>query len=271
MIPTYIISLPDHKHKREKLIDQLIKNGIEKYEIINPFDGRKMNFNQFPDYERILRLSLYGKDLVGPEFGCFLSHKKIYQKMINENISYALVLEDDAKLNKNFSEVLGILLNKYPELDLVRFLGKYKLHNKPKRKILQLTKDASLIRLHGSPGGTYAYVISQLGAKKMLSKMNKIFTAIDTLMGLQFITGIDILTIDPKIATWDDDLGTTIGSKRYEKNLRGIYRVTYPITRFIFKVIEENSKLYFYYKNFWRDNKRFKSSATLKNKEAELK
>lgn len=265
MIPIYIISLKDHNHKREKIIKQIKNLGQDNYEIIDAFDGRGMNFPQFPNYMRSLRLSLYGKDLIGPEFGCFLSHKKIYQKMVNEKVPYALVLEDDAKLNENFFQILEILLNKYPEFDLVRFLGKYKIEKKPKRKILKLSS-FNLIRLHGSPGGTYAYVISQSGAKKMLSKMNKIYTAIDTLIGLQFITGIDILTVDPKIATWDDDLGTTIGSKRYVKNLRGIYRVTYPITRFIFKAIEECSKLYFYYKNFWRDNKRFKSSATLKKK-----
>jgi len=271
MIPTYIISLKDHKYKRDNLINQIKKQGQDKYEIIDAFDARNMNFQQFPNYKRNLRLNLYGKDLIGPEFGCYLSHKNIFQKIVNENIPYAIVLEDDAKLKDNFFFVIENLLKKYPELDLVRFLGKNKIDDKPKRDILKLVEGYNLVRLHGSPGGTYSYVISKSGAKKMLLKMNKIFTAIDTLMGLQFYTNIDILTIHPRISSWDDNLGTTIGSKRYKKNITGFYKVSYPITRLLFKSLEECTKLYFYFKNFWSDYKKFKSSAPSKNKEAELK
>ena len=172
MIPTYIISLKDHKYKRDNLINQIKKQGQDKYEIIDAFDARNMNFQQFPNYKRNLRLNLYGKDLIGPEFGCYLSHKNIFQKIVNENIPYAIVLEDDAKLKDNFFFVIENLLKKYPELDLVRFLGKNKIDDKPKRDILKLVEGYNLVRLHGSPGGTYSYVISKSGAKKMLLKIS---------------------------------------------------------------------------------------------------
>jgi len=258
MIPIYIISLPDHKHKRDKIISQIDDRA---YEIIEAFDARKMNFNHFPDYKRFFRLSFYGKDLTGPEFGCYLSHKKVYQKIIREKIPYALVLEDDAILEDNFFFVLESLLKKYPKLDLIRFLGKYKIDTKPKRNVLSLYNGFDLVRLHGSPGGTYAYVVSQAGAKKMLSSMKNIFTAIDTLMGLQFLTNIEILTVYPKIATWNEKLGSTIGDKRYKKNLKGFNKIIYPITRILFKTVEETSKLFFYFIKYSKDKKIFKSSA----------
>ena len=263
MIPIYIISLPDHKYKRDKIISQI---GDRAYEIIEAFDARKMNFDHFPDYKRFFRLSFYGKDLAGPEFGCYLSHKKVYQRIIEGKIPYALVLEDDAILEDNFFLVLENLVKKYPKLDLVRFLGKNKINDKPKRNVLPLISGFNLVRLHGSPGGTYAYIISQAGAKKMLSRMKKIYTAIDTLIGLQFLTKIDILTVYPKIATWDDSLGTTIGDLRYKKNLKGFYKIIYPFTRILFKLVEETSKLFFYFKNYFKDKKSFKSPADLKLK-----
>ena len=263
MIPIYIISLADHKYKRDKIISQI---GDRAYEIIEAVDARKMSYEHFSDYKRFFRLSFYGKDLIGPEFGCYLSHKKVYQRIIEGKIPYALVLEDDAILEDNFFLVLENLLKKYPKFDLIRFLGKYKIDNKPRRNVLPLISGFNLVRLHGSPGGTYAYVISQAGAKKMLSRMKNIFTAIDALMGLQFLTKIDILTVYPKIATWDDSLGTTIGDLRYKKNLKGYYKITYPFTRILFKLVEETSKIFFYFKYYFKDKKSFKSPADLKLK-----
>ena len=263
MIPIYIISLDDHKHKRDKIENQLNSLNIKNYSFIRAYDGRKKKNYEFSRYIDFLRMSLYGKPLSGPEIGCYLSHRNVFEKIIDQNVKCAVVLEDDAIIDNSFLEVLPIIKKKIQDLELIRFIGKEKIDVKPKRKIFKINSKQSIYRLHGAPGGTYAYMISLNGAKKLFYKMKNIFTAIDTLMGLQVYTGIGIYTVYPKIASWDDRLGSTIGSQRFKKKLSGFYKITYPITRFCFKIIEENSKLYFYLINYIKDLKSYKSSLTL--------
>ncbi|MFI3257200.1 MAG: glycosyltransferase family 25 protein [Spirochaetales bacterium] len=44
----------------------------------------------------------YGREITKGEIGCALSHRKVYKKMVSENIKHAIVLEDDIILKDNF-------------------------------------------------------------------------------------------------------------------------------------------------------------------------
>ena len=112
MIPIYIISLDDHKHKRDKIENQLNSLNIKNYSFIRAYDGRKKKNYEFSRYIDFLRMSLYGKSLSGPEIGCYLSHQKAFEKIIDQNIKCAVVLEDDAIIDNSFLEVLPIIKKK---------------------------------------------------------------------------------------------------------------------------------------------------------------
>lgn len=53
-----------------------------------------------------LSLSEHGKFLTFGEKGCAFSHRLIYEKMLKECIPYAVILEDDVVLPKNFKEIV---------------------------------------------------------------------------------------------------------------------------------------------------------------------
>ena len=89
--------------------------------------------------------------------------------------------------------------------------------------------------------------------------MKRISCPNDTIMGLPWKSGLDVLTIQPEIATWDKDFESAIGDGRFEKNkLTGWERAVYPITRALFKLQEGLLKKVFYFLSFLKD-KRFKS------------
>lgn len=48
-----------------------------------------------------------GRKILIGEIGCALSHYKIYQKMISENIPYICILEDDVILKNGFKETIN--------------------------------------------------------------------------------------------------------------------------------------------------------------------
>jgi glycosyl transferase family 25 len=72
-----------------------------------------------------------GKPLNRGEIGCALSHFKVYQKIIDENLPYALIFEDDACIDKSFLKIYHKLSKKTPKsFSWEYLLGNYTIFDK---------------------------------------------------------------------------------------------------------------------------------------------
>jgi len=257
-IHTFVISLPYEELRRKSIVNKLTEVPGT-FEFFDAIDGKKINLLKHKDYQGLKRRLCYGKDLTRGELGCYFSHRAVLEKIVKNKIPISLVLEDDVVLSKDFRLVLDNLINCSYHWEAVRFLGKPKIATLMQRKIIKIYKNFYLIRLATSPGGAYAYVISYSGAKKLLKSMSNITCPIDTIMGLPWRSGLEVLTIQPAIASWDKRFESAIGDGRFEKNkLTGWERAVYPITRALFKFQEGLLKKVFYFLSFLKD-KRFKS------------
>lgn len=239
----FVISLPEAAHRRERLTARLEELGFP-YEIFDGIDGRKMDVRAHPDYDLARRQRCFGRDLLGGELGCSLSHRGVLERIIEEDIPYALVLEDDAILEDSLPHVIEALMQHHPLPDLVRFISKDKVYNARQKHIANLTPDHTLVRLQGTPGGAYAYFISRQGAQKLLKHMQKIYLPVDTVMGYGWRTGVDNLVTIPSPVTHGDLEDTHIGDERFDKSLqiKGLQKTFYPLTRFAHKTRENIMK-----------------------------
>jgi len=257
-IQTFVISLANEKVRR-KTIKTKLKGICDDFVFFDGIDGRKKDLKNHPDYNGLKRRLCYGKDLSSGELGCYFSHRSLLAKIVNNKIPISLIFEDDVVLAKEFKIVLKKLIECSYPWELVRFLGKPKINKLMQRKIIKIYKNFYLTRLATSPGGAYAYLISYSGAKKLLKSMSNVTCPNDTIMGLPWKSGLDVLTIQPAIATWDKIYESYIGNERYEKNkLIGWEKLIYPFTRALFKIHEGVLKKIFYFAYFFKD-KRFKN------------
>jgi len=255
LIQTFVISL-SHESLRRKTIKKILNPVSERFEFFDAVDAQKINLLQHKDYNGLIRRLCYGKDLAPGELGCFLSHRAVLEKIVNKKIPISLIFEDDVILQKDFKSVLENLINCPYPWEAIRFLGKPKIATLMQRKIIKIYKNFYLTRLATSPGGAYAYVITYSGAKKLLKSMSKITCPIDTIMGLPWRSGLEVLTIQPAIASWDKRFESAIGDGRFEKNkVTGWEKVVYPLTRALFKLQEGLLKKIFYFRSILRDKK----------------
>ena len=246
-IHTYVISLPKESLRRKTILKTL-NNIPGTFEFFDAIDGKKINLLQHTDYQGLIRRLCYGKDLTRGELGCFFSHRAVLEKIVTNKNPISLVLEDDVVLSKDFRIVLESLINCSELWEAVRFLGKPKIATLMQTKVFKLYENYYLTRLATSPGGAYAYLISNAGAKSLLKSMQKVSCPNDTIMGLPWKSGLDVLTVQPGIATWDKNYKSAIGNERYLKNkLSGWERLAYPITRTLFKLQEGILKKVFYF------------------------
>ncbi len=253
-IPIFVISLPEAKARQERISALLASAGLD-FTFVDAIDGRGFDMKAHPAYNRTKRLRYFGRDMTGAELGCTLSHKKIYEMIINQNIAEALIFEDDIILHDNFITALNAVLACPVSYDCVRFFGTPKILKAKKRKIYDLTEDLTLNRLCATPGGAYAYVITNTGAQKLLAHLHKNTYPIDGLMGRSWQTGLNWLTVLPLTAYVDMGLGSFIGDQRFDKKLQitGLRKILYPFTRAWFKLCETTGKQIWFARTWFKD------------------
>ena len=91
----FLINLKNQGSRLEFMSDQLASMEIpfERFEAIDASILSQDEINNFCDSKKII--SVYKKKFTRWEIWCALSHRAIYQKMIDENIEECLILEDD--------------------------------------------------------------------------------------------------------------------------------------------------------------------------------
>ncbi len=93
----YVINLKRREDRLDKFKDNIINNlnGID-IEVIEAVDGKEIRF----DDEMKKRINPWNfkflnEDRLRGVVGCCLSHLKVYEKMIQDNIDHCIVFEDD--------------------------------------------------------------------------------------------------------------------------------------------------------------------------------
>lgn len=256
MLPIFIISLPEATDRRTRIRNIFQDKGLD-FEFIDAVDGRQFDILSHPLYNATKRLKCFGKHLTGGDLGCILSHKKIYLRMVKDNIPSALIFEDDVLLRKDFFSVLEKIHKMPIPFDMIRFFGSPKLERLKMRSVIPLTEKHNLTRHSGMPGGSHATLMTLDGAKKMLKHLNYTALPIDALLGRSWKTGINWYTVRPGLAAQDLSFESSIGDERFDKkqDITGFAKMLYPITRAWFKLCETIGKKYWYFKTYFKDKK----------------
>lgn len=175
--PIFIINL---KKDSEKFfhMQAVCKRYDLKVDFIEAVDGKVLGDEEILKVSSpVASMKEIGRQLARGEIGCALSHKKIYQKMVDENISKALIFEDDIEFDENLLKFLQS--NKLPSNAELILLG-YWVDGIKNLNVLTsfrhrtvLSKFFKLVRFTRSVHGTYGYFISYEGAQKLLHALNE--------------------------------------------------------------------------------------------------
>src|SRR6056300_325262 len=90
----FIINLKKDKERRTQIIDQLTRQKINNYEIIDAVNGNEFDENEIKKntFTNKMGINPWNTKMSPSQIGCALSHIKIYKKFIKTNYDYALIL-----------------------------------------------------------------------------------------------------------------------------------------------------------------------------------
>lgn len=226
---------------RRKLMKKQLENINFPVRFIDAIDGKLLEESakkNIIDEKRILKN--YKRTLTDGEIGCALSHRLAYKIMVEENISKAVILEDDVILNDNFSKCLSEL----SKLNKKNYIIKLdKSVGDCKTIALFGKKSIGAFRLCKSYTGVVdarGYYIDLIAAKKILSK-EQIYCFADDWSNL---AKKSILRLCYPQSVGDSGIASTLSEDRaamyVEKKSRS------SINHFIIKLIDRIKRIIFF-------------------------
>lgn len=168
---TFILNLASSTERRAIIAAQCDAAGLD-YEFIQAVNGSLLTDAEIAQHTRTVNYAFKPG-----EIGCALSHLAIYRKMVNENITQVLILEDDALLTPALSAVLSSpalqLPDTSPTVVLLSRVNKY-----VNKVIAPVSETTSLYPVY-SATTAHAYVINLAAAKRLLSLLYPVWMVAD--------------------------------------------------------------------------------------------
>jgi len=218
---SFIVNLKKDTARRQHMEEMCAQVGLNS-EFIEAVDGREL-----PNVDDYRKKSKNVHTLTGMltpgEVGCTLSHQKIFQKMIDEKLPLALIMEDDVDIAPSINEILNYLEHVNFPFDIC-FLGHHPLKLETET-FLSINNSFKLNRVKEIVRGTHGYVISLPCAIRMLEKTSEFEESVDFYTGDYRIN--NILCLYPNITTIDKDLEVgALEGPRFEKYFQRLVQKT---------------------------------------------
>ncbi|MEZ6125718.1 MAG: glycosyltransferase family 25 protein [Planctomycetaceae bacterium] len=117
----FIISLPDSRQRRLSAIANIRRSGLP-FEIVDGVEARRMRPDALP-----VREGKWGQSLRPEEVGCYYAHLRALQRIVDYDLPWGCVLEDDFCYEEDpdvgLAEIANVLPGEFDYIGIFRTLG----------------------------------------------------------------------------------------------------------------------------------------------------
>ena len=192
----FVINLEDYKERFDFVNGLLANYGI----VSERVDG--VYVDSLPKecirsvYSPSINRKSYVRKLHKGQIGCYLAHMNAWRRIVEEDLDYAVVLEDDVKILEDFPAALKFLDENFGSWDFVRIAENSKM-----KKIFAEKKYEyfSFVQYINLPGGATGYAISKASAKKLLDNLIPFGMPVDVNIQYYYKYGVRVDSLRPPI------------------------------------------------------------------------
>ncbi|WP_100914058.1 glycosyltransferase family 25 protein [Pseudoalteromonas spongiae] len=205
----FLINLDKSTERLKKSSERLAAQNIQ-FERIQAIDGTKLTDTEIQaHYSSQLNSKQYYRNLGYGEIGCFLSHRLAWQKIVEQKLHYAIVLEDDFQLAGDLSAVFSTIESLKFDWQLLK-LAAYQNRTRPIKATKQVNEQFDLV-LHKKPlTGCCAQAITYHAAKQLLAITEQFGCPVDTQIQRTWQTGVSVYSLMPFMIEQDGKVGSEI-------------------------------------------------------------
>lgn len=210
-----LINMDRSKSRLDQCVSLLTQYNVD-FHRIEGVDGRNLSPQQL-NAALAPSFSGYYKVLSKGEIGCYLSHRKCWEYMVERQLDYAVILEDDFTLQEDINSLRRYIDAIDRPWDCIKLM---EYQDKRKAVFSLPCLDKQLIRYDKIPSCTCAYVLSLSGAKKMLVHSEKISRPIDIDFQYWWESDILIYGLKPYMVAVNPAQESTIDKDKQHENIR---------------------------------------------------
>jgi glycosyl transferase, family 25 len=216
VLPVLFINLDRDARRREQMQAQAHMAGVTLHRI------EAVLWNALPaaEHERLYSASLnrkqYHQSLVAGEKGCYASHLKAWQWLLDSEHGAAVVLEDDVRMEPEFAKVVAAIEAMPAGWDMVKLIGRAGMGKREKaHDSTPLVGHHRLVGYRRIPNLAAAYAISRAGATKLLASRQPFGRPVDVDMRYWWENDVRVQGVQPDVVSLDDtSQASSIGSKQ---------------------------------------------------------
>ena len=218
-ISVLVINLCRSKKRMAEINRRLLKVKLA-YTRISAIDGSTLSQAQIDrDYSPALNSKTYRRPLSLGEIGCYMSHKKCWQHIVDYNLNMCLILEDDAELDARLPDLFPLIESYNQPWDII------KLCDPPKQKKIldsfSLNSDFKLCQYEKIPSRATGYLMSYKGAVKLLDARNNFGRPLDDDLQFYWEYQGDVMGVEPSpIWNSESSLKSDIDAEDNRKNTK---------------------------------------------------
>lgn len=164
----FVINLISSPERLANSQQQLATHGLS-FERIDAVDGATLSHAQLNShYSANLNKQKYHYPLSAGQIGCYLSHRKAWQTIVERQLDYAIVLEDDFILENDLSNTIKNIEQLPFDWQMIK-LSAYQNRTRPIAYQVPLQHEQQLVIHKKLMTGCCATAISYQGAKQLLA------------------------------------------------------------------------------------------------------
>jgi GR25 family glycosyltransferase involved in LPS biosynthesis len=189
-----IIHMSGSTARREN-VDRLLRD-LPGAEVLEAVDGRLPEVQATVDVlPGTLFTPRYPFPIAGGEIGCFLSHRKAWQRIVDEGWDTALIVEDDLEIDPAKRAALLRLLERHADPE--RFIRIPPKDREPVTEVTDREDDLCLFTPRRIGLQTTAQLVGRAAAQRLLACTDRLDRPVDSFLQMHWATGQKIETILP--------------------------------------------------------------------------
>ncbi len=195
--------------QRRAQADRLLGTAPCPTEVFDAVDGRAMAEAEVAAVlsDRPLMTPPYPFAIGRGELACFLSHRAIWQRMVDDGLDQALILEDDVSLDAGFDAAFD-MASRFAGVE-----GFVQFQTRPVRgqvEVVQESGGVRIIRPRVVPRRTSAQLVGRRAAERLLAVSARIDRPVDGFLQLVWETGQPVHCVVPSgVSDMTDAVGGT--------------------------------------------------------------
>jgi len=211
MAALFVINLARSAQRLANTQTQLARVNLS-FERIDAVDGAQLSTQQkFLHYSPQLNKQQYHYPLSNGQIGCYLSHRKAWQKIVDEKLDYAIVLEDDFYIDESIHNAIKNIEQLQQPWQLIK-LAAYENRTRPIAYQQNLNNHQQLVIHKKLMTGCCATAISYEGAKQLLKATAQFGRPVDCDLQHIWETRVNGFSLMPYPVLQNTDIQSDIAS-----------------------------------------------------------